>query len=62
MIFYLHYLSEQIKGFNVFSYVTFRAIAAAITAFMISLPQLCAPVADTRPALNGTRLPGGSSR
>jgi phospho-N-acetylmuramoyl-pentapeptide-transferase len=37
VIFYLHYLSDRIKGFNVFSYVTFRAIAAAITAFGISL-------------------------
>ena len=37
MIFYLHYLSDQIKGFNVFSYVTFRAVAAAITAFLLCL-------------------------
>jgi len=26
-MYYLHLLSEQIKGFNVFSYVTFRAVA-----------------------------------
>src|ERR1700681_537248 len=37
MMFYLHRLSDQIGGFNVFSYVTFRAVAAAITAFMVSL-------------------------
>ena len=37
MMFYLHLLSEQIKGFNVFNYVTFRAVAAAVTAFVLSL-------------------------
>ena len=37
MMYYLHLLSDQIKGFNVFSYVTFRAVAAAITAFVLSL-------------------------
>jgi phospho-N-acetylmuramoyl-pentapeptide-transferase len=37
MMYYLHLLSEQIKGFNVFSYVTFRSVAAAITAFALSL-------------------------
>src|SRR5947207_1139641 len=37
MMFYLHRLSDQFGGFNVFFYVTFRAVAAAITAFLISL-------------------------
>ncbi len=37
MIFYLHHLSEQFKGFNVFYYVTFRAVAAAITGFLLCL-------------------------
>jgi phospho-N-acetylmuramoyl-pentapeptide-transferase len=37
MMYYLHLFSEQIKGFNVFSYVTFRAVAAAVTAFVLSL-------------------------
>ena len=37
MMFYLHRLSDQIGGFNVFFYVTFRAVAAAITAFVVSL-------------------------
>jgi phospho-N-acetylmuramoyl-pentapeptide-transferase len=37
MFYYLHRLSDQFIGFNVFSYVTFRAVAAAITAFAISL-------------------------
>lgn len=37
MIFYLHHFSEQIPGFNVFSYITFRAVAAAITAFVLCL-------------------------
>ena len=37
MMYYLHLLSEEIKGFNVFTYVTFRAVAAAITAFGLSL-------------------------
>jgi len=36
-MFYLHRLSDQIGGFNVFFYVTFRAVAAAITAFVVSL-------------------------
>ena len=37
MMYYLHLLSEEVKGFNVFSYVTFRAVAAAVTAFVLSL-------------------------
>ena len=37
MMYYLHHLSEQFKGFNVFFYVTFRAVAAAVTAFVLSL-------------------------
>ena len=37
MMFYLHRLTEQFKGFNVFYYVTFRAVLAAITAFALSL-------------------------
>jgi phospho-N-acetylmuramoyl-pentapeptide-transferase len=37
MMYYLHRLSEHIGGFNVFFYVTFRAVAAAITAFLLSL-------------------------
>jgi len=37
MLYYLHRLSDQFGGFNVFSYVTFRAVAAAVTGFAISL-------------------------
>jgi phospho-N-acetylmuramoyl-pentapeptide-transferase len=37
MMYYLHLLAEQVKGTNVFFYVTFRAVAAAITAFVLSL-------------------------
>jgi phospho-N-acetylmuramoyl-pentapeptide-transferase len=37
MIFYLHRLSDQFGGFNVFFYVTFRAVAAAVSAFGVSL-------------------------
>src|SRR5882762_2367699 len=37
MMYYLHRLSDQVGGLNVFSYVTFRAVAAAITAFVVSL-------------------------
>ena len=37
MMFFLHRLTEEFKGFNVFYYVTFRAVLAAITAFAISL-------------------------
>jgi phospho-N-acetylmuramoyl-pentapeptide-transferase len=37
MMYYFHRLSEQFGGFNVFFYVTFRAVAAAVTAFLISL-------------------------
>lgn len=37
MMYYLHRLSDQIGGFNVFFYVTFRAVAAAVTAFVFSL-------------------------
>jgi len=37
MMYYLHRLSDQFIGFNVFFYVTFRAIAAAVTAFVLAL-------------------------
>src|SRR5438270_490427 len=37
MMYYLHHLSGQFIGFNVFFYVTFRAIAAAVTAFLLTL-------------------------
>jgi phospho-N-acetylmuramoyl-pentapeptide-transferase len=37
MIYYLHYLSDEFKPFNVFTYVTFRAVLAAVTAFVLSL-------------------------
>ena len=37
MMYYLHRLSDQFGGFNVFSYITFRAVAAAVTAFVVSL-------------------------
>ena len=36
MMYYLHLLSDQFGGFNVFFYITFRAVAAAITAFVLS--------------------------
>jgi phospho-N-acetylmuramoyl-pentapeptide-transferase len=37
MMYYFHRLSEHFGGFNVFFYVTFRAVAAAITAFLLTL-------------------------
>ena len=37
MMYYLHRLSDQFIGFNVFYYVTFRSVAAAVTAFAVSL-------------------------
>ena len=37
MMYYLHRFSDQFIGFNVFYYVTFRSVAAAVTAFAISL-------------------------
>jgi len=37
MMFYLHRLSDHVGGLNVFFYVTFRAVAAAVTGFMVSL-------------------------
>lgn len=37
MMYYLHRLSDQVGGLNVFFYVTFRAVAAAVTAFGLSL-------------------------
>ena len=37
MMYYLHLLSGEFGGFNVFFYVTFRAVGAAITAFALSL-------------------------
>ena len=37
MMFYLHRLSDHVGGLNVFFYVTFRAVAAAVTGFMVCL-------------------------
>jgi phospho-N-acetylmuramoyl-pentapeptide-transferase len=37
MMFFLHRLSDHFGGFNVFFYVTFRAVAGAVTAFILSL-------------------------
>jgi phospho-N-acetylmuramoyl-pentapeptide-transferase len=37
MMYYLHRFSGYFGGFNVFFYVTFRAVAAAVTAFLISI-------------------------
>src|SRR5262245_47926159 len=42
MLYYLHRLSEGatydfLKALNVFQYITFRAVFAALTAFMLSL-------------------------
>jgi phospho-N-acetylmuramoyl-pentapeptide-transferase len=37
MLYYLHQFGEDVAGLNVFTYVTFRAVAAAVTAFTISL-------------------------
>ena len=37
MMYFLHRLSEHVGGFNVFFYVTFRAVAAAITSFVLAL-------------------------
>lgn len=37
MFYYLHLLSEEFGPLNVFRYVTFRAVAAAFTAFLLSL-------------------------
>ena len=37
MMFYLHRLSDHIGGLNVFFYVTFRAVAAAVTGFGLCL-------------------------
>ena len=42
MMYFLHRLSEGagddfFKAFNVFQYITFRALAAAVTAFLLSL-------------------------
>jgi phospho-N-acetylmuramoyl-pentapeptide-transferase len=37
MLFYLYHLSSEFGGFNVFRYETFRAMAAALTALLLSL-------------------------
>jgi phospho-N-acetylmuramoyl-pentapeptide-transferase len=37
MMYFLHHQSDRFIGFNVFLYVTFRAIAAAVTAFLLTL-------------------------
>ncbi|MDD5166468.1 MAG: phospho-N-acetylmuramoyl-pentapeptide-transferase [Candidatus Omnitrophica bacterium] len=37
MLYLLHYLHDSLSAFNVFRYITFRAVMAAMTAFLISL-------------------------
>lgn len=37
MLYYLHTLNEAIDGLNVFRYITFRAVGAAMTAFLLCL-------------------------
>src|SRR5947209_709258 len=37
MMYFLHHLSDRFIGFNVFLYFTFRAIATAVTAFLLTL-------------------------
>ncbi len=37
MFYFLHQLSDLFRGFNVFKYETFRAMAAALTAFVLCL-------------------------
>ncbi|MGZ5004138.1 MAG: phospho-N-acetylmuramoyl-pentapeptide-transferase [Chthoniobacterales bacterium] len=37
MMYYLHHLSSDVGAFNVFTYVTFRSVAAAITGFILVL-------------------------
>jgi phospho-N-acetylmuramoyl-pentapeptide-transferase len=37
MLYFLHRLSDQFIGFNVFFYVTFRGVAAAVTGFALCL-------------------------
>ena len=37
MLYYLHHLSQHIDGTNVFKYITFRAIGAAMTSFLLCL-------------------------
>jgi phospho-N-acetylmuramoyl-pentapeptide-transferase len=37
MMYYFHRFSEEFIGFNVFYYVTFRSVAAAVTGFAVSL-------------------------
>ena len=37
MMYYLYHLSGFLKALNVFQYITFRAVAAAMTAFFLSL-------------------------
>jgi phospho-N-acetylmuramoyl-pentapeptide-transferase len=37
MLYYLYYFSKDVSALNVFRYETFRAMAAALTAFVVSL-------------------------
>jgi len=37
MLFYLYFLKEYFSAFNVFQYITFRAIGAAMTSFLLCL-------------------------
>lgn len=37
MLYYLYHLHDYFSGFNVFRYITFRSIGAALTAFLILL-------------------------
>jgi phospho-N-acetylmuramoyl-pentapeptide-transferase len=37
VLYYLHLLSDQFGGLNVFTYITFRSLGAAMTAFLLCL-------------------------
>ena len=37
MMYYIHFLSNQWGAFNVFQYITFRAMSAALTSFLLCL-------------------------
>lgn len=37
MLYYVHHLTDLFRGFNVFQYLTFRSVSAAITAFLLCL-------------------------
>jgi len=59
MMYYLHRLSDHFIGFNVFFYVTFRAVAAAVMVRRFYPDRIVPHEGQGHPAAQGPGVPTG---